>query len=152
MLEICFKKIKKLKVYTHGKSEPWGIVRDVCLENNTPGIRAIVVETISLIPISRMIEFKDIKHIGEREVVLNENFRIKKVLNENSENFVSVKNIYSVKNNKSQKSLFRDMRFDTETGEITDVIFSKNFFSQKTKIPINKITVKENTIYIDNEK
>lgn len=139
--------MKKLKVYTAKEDEPWGIVSDVCLENNTRKIRAIVVETISLIPISRLIEFKDIKHIGERGVVLNEDFCIKKV---SEENFINVKEISSVK--KDKKNLFRDMSFDAETGEITDVIFSKNFFSQKTKIPINKITVKENTIYIDNEK
>ncbi len=147
---MCFKNIKKLKVYDYNMREPWGTVRDLCFENDSQSIKAIVVETISLIPISCLVEFKDIKNIGMRGIILKKDCRTKKI--SCLEDFTSIKSISSVRNDKNKKSIFRDMRFNLETGEITDIVLAKNIFSKKTKIPINKITIKENTIYIENNE
>ncbi len=156
LLNVGVKKLKKFKVFRAKEREPWGIVKDVCVSNYSDCVKALLVETISLVPLGKIVEISDIKRIERGRIILNEEYTSKKIsdFNDFRYEFLNPTEVRAVKIRENENRRFKDMRFNLETGEITDIVVSKNIFSPKTKIPINKISVKENTIYIgrDEEK
>ncbi len=152
MVQMSVKGIKGTYIYENGNTEPCGVIRGVYLSRDTGAVDLVRAETVSLIPISQTVSVRDIEVMNDKKAVLkkgirfrnNENFckkRIKKgVLEDDISNVIQ-------KNNKILKK--EDMRFDFETGEITEIVVNNGFFRKKNKIPINKMLIKDNTIYIE---
>lgn len=69
-MEVSMKMIKGFKVYNHKAKEPWGIVSDICFDCDTSKVTSIVAETISIVPISKIIAFDEINNIINGAVVL----------------------------------------------------------------------------------
>ncbi len=145
VLNICLSKLKGSKVFLEDEDdEECGTVRDVCFDEKNGSVEAIVVEPCSLIPISRRIKVEDISEIRGGRVILK-----KEGTAENTFRGCPMNDICAVSTQGSHGNCLRDVAFNTENGEITDVFISKNRFSKKRKISINKIRVKDNTIYIE---
>lgn len=142
---IGVRELKKSKVYFEGKNEEYGSVVDVLFGKENGKVEKIVIETSSLVPILRLVDFDDIVKIGKSKVVIGASSK------------PYTKNEGCIKSGESPSltlqngcvCFLRDMRFDTENGEITDVIVSRHKFGTKRKITINKIFVKDNTVYIE---
>ena len=139
-MELSLKKIKGFRVYEDGASEPWGIIVDAVLDENKMSIVALKADTLSLIPLPKIIPLDNISVIASEKVIVNE-----------CKNFINSKEnctceLSELKVSKNKK--LRDVLFLAETGEMTDVIISKNIFSSKAQVSVNKIFVRDNTIYI----
>ncbi len=144
-MEISVKNLKGFKVYNHESSEPWGTVKDVCFDCSPAKVKCLVVETLSLVPISKRVEFGQINNIIKGAVVLKKD-ALAKPFRQDKLSFEKVKKAVC----DNQKSIqLRDVRFDFETGEMTDFVVSKNIFSPKSHIKAKQISVKENTVYIN---
>lgn len=152
MVQMSVKRIKGMYLYENGNTEPCGVIRGVYLSKDTGAVDLVLAETVSLIPISKIVSMDDIEVMGDKGAVLkrgisfgnNENFLKEQIKEDVLENDIS--NIIKQNNKPLKKG---DMRFDFETGEITEVVVSNGFFRKKNKIPINKLRIKDNTIYIE---
>lgn len=63
----------------------------------------------------------------------------------------SFKGIETVLDENMTKNRLRDIRFNFETGEMTDIVISKNLLTPKNSVRINRIIAKENIIYLQKE-
>lgn len=152
MVQVSVKRIKGMYLYENGETEPCGVIRGVYLSKDTGAVDLVLAETASLIPISRTVSVNDIEVMGDKRAVLKKGISFKN--NENVPKAQMKKDVLEddilnviQQNNKTLKK--GDMRFDFETGEITELVVKNGFFRKKNKIPINKIRIKDNTIYID---
>ncbi len=152
MVQMSVKGIKGTYIYENGNTEPCGVVRGVYLSKYTGAVDLVLAETVSLIPISRVVSMRDIEVMKDKRVVLkkgiafrnNENFLKEQIKKDILEDDIS--NVIQRDNKPRKKG---DMRFDFETGEITEIVVNNGFFKKKNKIPINKMRIKDNTIYIE---
>ncbi len=152
MVQMSVKGIKGTYIYENGNTEPCGVIRGVYLSKDTGTVDLVLAETVSLIPISRTVSMRDIEVMNDKRAILkkgivfrnNENFLKEQIKKDVFEDDIS--NVIQ-QNNKPLKK--RDMRFDFETGEITEVVVNNGFLKKKNKIPINKMLIKDNTIYIE---
>lgn len=151
-MQMSVKGIKGAYIYEHGKTEPCGVIRGVYLSKDTGAVDLVLAETVSLIPISRTVSVRDIEAISDKGAVLkkgvifggNEHFFKRQIKNDIFEDEIS-----NVVQSDNKPRIKGDMRFDFETGEITEVVVNNGFFRKKNKIPINKMRIKDNTIYIE---
>lgn len=144
------KNIKGIKVYNQGDNEAWGIIADVYLAEKTGKIEAFVVKTISVIPIRKAVLFCNAWFDDENRLIVNDKAGI-----ENLEHFEKNKaatgaraelfKLAALTNGITKK--IRDLNFDTETGDICDVVVLKNLIAGDSTISVNKLSVKDNTIY-----
>ncbi len=148
-MNIGVRELEKFKVYRYGEDEPWGIVRKACLNRETNRLEALAVDTCSLIPLRRIIGYEYVECIRGKSIFLK-----KGCISSPAEK--SVDTVFDTAafdtaafgTAAKPRERLRDLSFDTETGEITDVVVSRNKITKKRKIPINKIYIKDNTIYI----
>lgn len=151
-MEVSMKMIKGFKVYNHKAKEPWGIVSDICFDCDTSKVTSIVAETISIVPISKIIAFDEINNIINGAVVLKKGTvsRVQR-LDDKACRQHSFKGIETVLDENMTKNRLRDIRFNFETGEMTDIVISKNLLTPKNSVRINRIIAKENIIYLQKE-
>ncbi len=152
-MKVSKSKLKNAKVYFCGESEPFGVFSDTILDESGR-VAGYMVKTLSIVPISKIIRIGDIEKIVDGRVYLSKSATL-----ENSEHFktrtggkfVYADNIKTaaVGLDKASRKL-KDIRFDFETGEICDVVIVKNIITGKEKLSVNKISAKDNTIYIQN--
>ena len=150
-MEISAKDIKGFKVYDHEATEPWGTVADICFDCRSAKVITVLVETISIIPITKVIDFNSINNIIKGAVVLKKDITVQNREKENpaDERQIHFNKISKVLDGTSRANRLRDIKFNFETGAMTDIIFSKNIFSKKNSVGVNKIWVKDNTIFIE---
>lgn len=143
-MNIGVRELENSKVYRYGEDEPWGIVRKACLNRETNRLEALAVDTCSLIPLRRIIGYEYVECIRGKSIFLK-----KGCISSPAEKSVDkVLDMATFGTAAKPRERLRDLSFDTETGEITDVVVSRNKITKKRKIPINKIYIKDNTIYI----
>lgn len=150
-LEISVKNLKGFKVYDHESSEPWGTVKDVCFDCDPAKVKYFVVETLSLVPIPKRVEFGQINNIIKGAVVLKKDALAKPCKGTAQSDRLSFDNIKKAACPNQKRTRLRDIRFDFETGEMTDFVVSKNIFSPKSHIKVRQISIKENTVYMQSE-
>ena len=150
-MEISVKNLKGFKVYDHESTEPWGTVKDVCFDCNSARVRYFVVETLSLVPISKRVEFSQINNIIKGAVVLKKDALAKPYKGTEQSDRLSFDNIKNAACPNREITRLRDIRFNFETGEMTDLVVAKNIFSPKSYIRAKQISVKENTVYMQSE-
>ena len=144
---INLKSIKGLNVYKSETMHPWGIVRNISLNRISGKIDTLLIDTISLIPLSHIIDIHNIYQIKNNSIYLkNPCYNISEKCPDYLSELKIGERIILPNNNLTR---LRDLHFDTETGEITDIVVSQNKLAKKNKIPINKIYIKDNTIYVD---
>ncbi len=149
-VKLSINKLKGTKVYFVEQHEPWGIFCDVMLNKNGKVV-AYIVKTLSIVPISKVIQNRDIDRIENGRIVVKSGTRLvncelfQKAYRDNVMKLESVKKVVS-HNMKSKK--LKDMRFEFETGEMCDIVVSQNIITGKHRILVNKIFTKDNTIYI----
>ncbi len=150
-MKISARQLKGAKVYIGDEKEPFGSFSDILLDEQGK-IVGYIVKTISIVPISKIIGTDDIENITDGKIFLSRNINL-----ENAEHFKNRTNsdpIYTdrlklaIDVNKRPRKI-KAIRFDTETGEICDVVVSKNIIAGKKEIHVNKIYAKDNTIYIE---
>lgn len=143
-MNVSIKKLIGQCVYKNNDDEPCGKVKGVCFSPKGDKVSFITVESLSLIPLSSYIPINKISDAGAKKLILQSEMSV----NIGSDNLLESKISKTVyKNGKHGK--IKDMRFDIETGEITDVVVEKGAFRRGEKITVNKMYIKENTIYIE---
>ncbi len=149
-MKFSIKKLKGTKVYFFDQEEPWGVFSDVALEKNGK-IAAYIVKTLSIVPISKAVQRQDIDRIEFGRIVLKKGVKLinyelfKKAYCDNP---IKAENVNKVFSNDKNSLRLKDMQFEFETGEMCDVIVSENIIIGKHRISVNKISAKDNTIYI----
>ena len=150
-MEISVKNLKGFKVFDHESSEPWGTVKDVCFDCDPVKVKYFIVETLSLVPISKRVEFGQINNIIKGAVVLKKDALAKPCKISEQKDKLSLDNVKKAAYANQKRTRLRDIRFDFETGKMTDFVVSKNIFSPKSHINAKQISVKENTVYMQSE-
>lgn len=131
-------------VYKNKDDEPCGKVKGVGFSEEGNKVSSVTVESLSLIPVSRSVPISEILDAGDKKLILSSEISVSR----GTDRLMDGKLLKAVyKNGKCGK--IKDMRFDFETGEITDAIIGKGTFRRGEKITVNKMYIKENTIYIE---
>ncbi|MBR5156022.1 MAG: hypothetical protein IKW62_06040 [Clostridia bacterium] len=149
-MKFSIKNLKGAKVYFWGKDQPWGVFSDVMMNKNGR-IEAYIVKTLSIVPISKVIQNRDIDKIEDGKIVLKKGMRLvnyelfRKAYTDNT---IKSENVKKVVLGGMKPKKLKDMRFDLETGEICDVVISQNIIAGKYRLSVNKISATDNTIYI----
>ncbi len=138
------KSIKGISVYKKSSLQPWGVVSHVSVNTCSGRVEALFIDTLSLIPLQYAVDLKNIALFNQKAIFLNDN-----TIKDRKENFTEIRGNEQIFTHQGKSRFLRDFHFDTETGEISDVIISRSRLSKKNKIPINNIYLKDNTIYIE---
>ncbi len=143
-MNISLKNLIGQYVYKNNEEEPFGKVKGVCFSQDGDKVTFVTVESLSLIPLSSSVPINEISAAGNKKLILQSEISVSRGM----DNLMDDKILKAVYKN-SKYSKIKDMSFDFETGEITDVIVGKGTFRRGKKITINKMYIKENTIYIE---
>ncbi|MBQ7096772.1 MAG: hypothetical protein IJN96_01720 [Clostridia bacterium] len=143
---ITKKALEGTPVFLIDSEEPFGKVEGISISKTNGLVDALIIETLSIIPIKRRVEISDIHKLTSKRIVLNRKYSAKKI-NFDSES-VCEKDIVGIKNQKGQIKKIKDFRFDFETGEITDFIFKPTFFYKQETVPVKELKIQENKVYI----
>lgn len=146
-MNINMKSIKGYNVYRADTPQPWGIVSSLSFQPESVDISAILVDTLSLIPLSYLVDIHAIDFVAHHSVYLKHNCGPIKYIQKDF--FNPPEKLCCVTPKHPHPFRLRDLSFDMETGKITDITISKHRLSKKNKISINKIYLKDNTIYIE---
>lgn len=152
MVKYGFNELKGEKVYSPGSEVPWGVLSDVVLDKKSGRVFAYLVKTLSLVPVCRLVKISDVK-MAERRIEINKNLLV-----ENYSNGKTNQNSNAVQSEKIKRAVLpggkavkiKNMHFDIETGEISDAVILKNIISGPQTVSVNKISVKDNTICVEN--
>ena len=131
-------------VYKNKDKEPVGKIKGVCFSPEGDKISSVAVESLSLIPLSRTVPIGEISGIGNKKLILQSDVSISR----GQDKLMGDKGLKAVCIN-GRYGKIKDMKFDFETGEITDITIVKDAFARGEKIIVNKMYIKENTIYIE---
>jgi len=146
-MNISLKSVKSCNVFRYGSASPWGIVRSLFLCADSGKVEALLIDTLSLVPLSYKVDICDIAHIRNRSVFLKPSCPTATIILKDS--FTAPEKLDCITPTTRKTFRLHDLNFDMETGDISDVVLSKNLLSKKNKISINKIRLKDNTIYIE---
>lgn len=145
-MNINLKSLKGYTVYRSDSLRPWGVVSSASL-NAKAEVVALLIDTISLIPISYLISIQSISHIKNHSLHLKSgNIEATYV---QKDFFTMPESLMCVAPPIKKTLRLYDFNFDMESGEITDIVVSKTRLAKKNKISINNIFIKDNTIYIE---
>ena len=144
-MNITLKKLIGQYVYKDKNDEPWGRVKGVCFTDGGSKICSVMVESLSLIPLSCVIPIKEILDIGDKKLILRPEISIGK----RTEGLTTDNQISGAVCKNGKCGRIKDMRFDFETGEITDIIIRKSVFGKGEKVCVNKAYIKNGSIYIE---
>lgn len=145
------KAYKGLKVYKEYNSEAYAVVNDVYFKKDDNRIFAFLISTLSLVPMHKVILVDSISMLSNGGVYLRQSCEpmeladFQKSFRNSCFTLESIRGVSSG----SSKMKLNDICFNSETGEITDVVISKKKFTKKNKVSINKIVLKDNTIYVE---
>ena len=148
-MKITVNKAENLLVYNHGETEPWGACEGVIADGGGEKINAICVRTLSLIPTCRSAKISDIEEADGKRIVLKKGCGIGGAVSDCAIKARQQIVKEGVDGERKHRARLNSLCFDTESGEITDVTVWGSPMSKKKKISINKIRVKENTIYVE---
>ncbi len=143
-MNVSLKKLIGQCVYKNKDDEPCGKVKGVSFSPEGDKVSSVTVESLSLIPLSSSVPINEISDDGGKKLILQSEISVSRGIDNLMDSKIS-KAVY--KNGKYSK--IKDMRFNIETGEITDVVIGKGAFRRGKKIIVNKMYIKENTIYIE---
>lgn len=148
-----FAELKGTKVYLQNAEMPWGILTDFAIDEKSGRVMGAIVKTASLIPVTGIIKLSDIRLTKNRRAVI-ENISLFKTFGRFSkENRVlKTDKLKGIIISGSLIKRIKNIHFDMETGEICDAVIAKSIIAGKQTVLINKISVKDNTIYAENFK
>ncbi len=147
-MKICLKRLKGLIVYEKGCDEPCGRVKGVCFSRDNKNIDFLQIETISLVPLCKNVEIEAFDGILGKKIFMKENFGFEKHKSQN-EFVIKNENVSKIVLDGGKPKKIKDLRFDFETGEITDFFIDKGFFRKAEEHSVNKMRITDNTIYIE---
>ncbi len=147
-MRISVKDLKNHYVYTENSVNPLGKVKSVsCLKENGH-IDSLLIEPLSLIPVAKRIKTNCIRNISDGKIVLSDDaFSGKSKTDSNS--FLEDIQIRGIQEKNARLKKINNIFFSLETGEITEFVVRKNLFHKKETLQANKITIKNDIIYID---
>ena len=151
-MTISVKKIKGTKVYLNEASQPWGAIENVIFDRENKKVSAFSVKTLSIVPICKVVEKSSVENLDSDKMILKKNAPILN-FEKYSTDKVSGIALDTVKTAVSPggfRKKLKDIRFDFETGEMSDMVISENIIVGKRRISVNKISLKDNTIYVEN--
>ncbi len=143
-MKITLKKLIGKCVYKDENQEPWGRIKGVCFADSGERISSVTVETLSLIPICVDVSIKQISDNGDKKLILNS----EKSIGKERKGLID-KKISKAVCSDGKCGKIKNMQFNFETGEITDIIIGTGVFRKDEKIYVNKTHIKDNTIYIE---
>lgn len=130
-MKLGLKQVKNIEVYYQDQDQPFAKVCGVILDQNTKKILAYKIKSLSLIPISSFVAANRILKTDNKKMVLKNNLDFycdkKAILNN-----IEIGNISEL--SCVHKFKIRDIQFDFEVGEMSDIIFSKTIFSPKFRV------------------
>jgi len=145
-INLNLSKLDGMNVYEYQKSEPCGKIVGCCFSGENGNVSSLIVETLSLIPVKKNITLNKIRKVTNDKIEINcelsdkNNYRV---------NDIRYNDIVGVNRaNKTAKKI-KDISFDCETGVITDIVVKQNILKKSEIFHVNKITIKDNTIYIE---
>jgi len=144
-MNISLKELIGKNVYKDENGDPWGKVKGVCFADEGSKICSVMVESLSLIPLSCVIPIKEILDTGDKKLILRSEISIGK----RNEGLTTDNQISGAVCKNGKCGRIKDMRFDFETGEITDIIIRKSVFGKGEKVCVNKTYIKNGSIYIE---
>ena len=130
-MKLGLKQVKNIDVYYQDQDQPFAKVFGVILNEKTKKIVAYKIKTLSLIPISMLVATDKILKTDNKKMVLKDTFCPYCNNAEDSYN-IEIGNINELSCMHNLK--IRDIRFDFEIGEMSDIIFSKTIFSPKFRV------------------
>ncbi len=139
------KKMIGMYVYNEDEEKPFGKATGICFSRNNGNVNAFCAETLSLIPVKKTIPTSCIKYISPEGIVLKKN----KTYIQNKHETIAAQNIARVQTKRNIFKKIKSFNFDCETGEIIDITAKRNTFDKKVRIAVNKIELKDNTIYVN---
>ena len=151
-MDISTKKIKGIKVYFENQFPPAGTISDIIFDVDSKRILGFELKTLSLIPIPKIVDFTSVKALSDKHLILYENT---KFLSYNyffktvSSAGIKASHIKKLFDPQKGKKTVKDMHFDFEMGELSDIVILENILTGQRRININKIYLKDNTIYIN---
>lgn len=130
-MKLGLKQVKNIEVYYQDQDQPFAKVCGVILDQNTKKILAYKIKSLSLIPISSFVAVNRILKTDNKKMVLknNSDYYCDKNAILNNIEIGNISELSCVHNLK-----IRDIRFDFEVGEMSDIIFSKTIFSPKFRV------------------
>jgi len=146
-MDVSLKSIKGLNVYEKDCSEPSGRIKGVCFSKDRNRIDAVLVETLSLIPLSKKFFMEEFGEICDKKVFLKDGVSVQSAKSKKEED-ISEEKISGACCTGCNVQKISDMQFDFDTGEINCIILDNGIFKKKDKVKINKMHIKDNTIYI----
>lgn len=147
-MQISQNELKGLIVYEKGADEPCGRVKGLCFSKDNNNIKSLQIETISLVPLCKNIEIEAFEGIRGKKIFLKKKFSFKEQ-NFQKSSANEFENISEIVLNNGKPKKIKDLRFDFETGEITDFYIDNGFFRRAKEYSVNKIQITDNTIYIE---
>ncbi len=134
-------------VYLVSESEPCGKVNGLYFSAKTGRIEAISVESLSLIPITKIVEISSVHKITKEKIVLKQESHSTEPVSKNSE-LISYNDILGVRLKKHRINRIKDVNFNVETGEILEFTVKSGPFSKKKSLKTDEIQIKNGIVYI----
>ena len=144
-MQLSLKRLKGLEVYEDGNPEACGKIKNVCFDARCNRVNGVIVETVSLIPLSKTLFMDEFGEICDDRVLLKKDVSLNKV-EKRSDKFCIVSDAIQ---RGGQAKKIRDIKFDFETGEVIDITTETGLLKKKSKIPVNTMLIKDNTIYVE---
>ncbi len=148
-MKINLKKIKGMDVFENGASLPCGKVRGVCFSKDGE-VECLLVESQSIVPIAKKFNINSFQKLSEKGLFFKKGLTFSDYTKGRPDE-ITDKNISRVALPDGKSGVLKDVVFDFETGEITEFFVKKGRFQKPREILINKIKIKDNTIYIDSK-
>ncbi len=149
-MKVSVRELRGKKAYLKGQKDPIGVFSDGVLDKEKGILTGYVIKTLSLVPLSKVINKDDIEKIEKDKVILKKETKVKS-LDILKTKTIKTDDISSVIMPDFKKCKAGDICFDFETGKMCDIVVSKGILGSKQRVALNKICLKENTIYIQKE-
>jgi len=148
-----FAELKGTKVYLQNADMPWGILADFAIDEKSGRVMGAVVKTVSIIPVTGIVKLSDMRLIKGKRLEINDISLFETFGRFSKEKRVlKMDKIKGIILSGSLIKRIKNIHFDMETGEICDAVVVKNIIAGKQTVLINKISLKDNTIYAENFK
>ncbi len=148
-----FAELKGAKVYLCKNDMPWGVLTDFAIDEKSGKVTGFFVKTASLIPVPGIVKLANIKLTKSKRLEIDDISLVQTFGQFSKENRVLKSDkIKGIILSGSLIKKIKNIHFDMETGEICDAVIVKNIIAGRQTVFINKISLKDNTIYAENFK
>ena len=141
-MKLGLKELKNVNVYYQNQEQPFAKLYGVVVNKDTKKIIAYKIKNLSLIPISGYFIADDIFWVDKRKMVLKNNVNPKQFAYEKQNlNNIEVVDVHCMVCKQNYR--IKDVCFDFEIGEMTEIIMSKTPISSKIKVDAKNVLLEK---------